>query len=330
MATCTSITKINSLADGTDVLDVVIDNDVHAYWFYEYAKALEFVNQEVIVEYRKDVYNGQLCTFIATFTIPTKVNTLTKKDNIRLYCDQIDNNSNLVFDEVQIGETKMGCIVYCISQEYKSSPNAVWMELLIRDKKMKVAKLRLFDYADKSVVLAGQYVMTSLARNKYGFQSDLIKPVTGEVAPNPEIDIAIQFIKNYFADDPVSMDYLSKTNVIGYLKEHTDYEKGYGLMRLAMELSMVDNLNNISKDLDHVAIGRALLAARGYMTKESALSDSFVNISIAMHFNWDDRTTVLQLLDVESDKSPREYEVMKSIVSTVNTIIEVRKGVKPI
>ena len=327
MAICTSITKINTLSDGTDVLDVVIDNDVHAYWFYDYAKSLEYVNQEVIVEYRKDIYGGQLCTFIATFTMPTKVNTLTKTDNIKLYCDQIDNNANLVFDEIEVGESKMGCIVYCVSQEYKSSANAVWMELLIRDKKMKVAKLRLFDYESKNVVLAGQYVMTSLSRNKYGFQSEMIKPVTGEVVPNPEIDIAKQFILNYFADDIVSMDYINQTNILNFIGEAIDYEKGYGLMRLAMELSMVENLNNISRDVDHIAIGRALLASRGHLMKQSILSDSFVNINIASRYNWDNRNTVLQLLDFENEKSPREYSVMQSIKDTVDTLINVRKGV---
>lgn len=330
MSICTSITKINTLSDGTDVLNVTIDNDVQAFWFYEYAKALEYVNKEVIVEYRKDVYNGQLCTFIATFTVPTKINTLEKKDNIRLYCDQVDNNSNLVFEEVEIGETKMGCIVYCISQEYKSSPNAVWMELLIRDKRMHVAKLRLFDYENKNVVLEGQYVMTSLSRNQYGFQSEMIKPVTGEVGPNPEIDIAKQFIMNYFADDEVSLNYISTTRVLDFLEEAIDYEKGYGLMRLAMELSMVENLVNITQDIDVSAIGRALLASRGYMTRTSALSNIVNNVNIALKYSWDNRKEVLMLLDVPSEESIPEMTIMQSIKDTVNNILEIRKGVRPI
>lgn len=330
MSICTSITKINTLSDGTDVLNVTIDNDVQAFWFYEYAKALEYVNKEVIVEYRKDVYNGQLCAFIATFTVPTKINTLEKKDNIRLYCDQIDNNSNLVFEEVEIGETKMGCIVYCISQEYKSSPNAVWMELLIRDKRMHVAKLRLFDYENKNVVLEGQYIMTSLSRNQYGFQSEMIKPVTGEVGPNPEIDIAKQFIMNYFADDEVSLNYISTTRVLDFLEEAIDYEKGYGLMRLAMELSMVDNLVNITQDIDVSAIGRALLASRGYMTRTSALSNIVNNVNLALKYSWDNRKEVLMLLDVPSEESIPEMTIMQSIKDTVNNILEIRKGVRPI
>lgn len=330
MSICTSITKINTLSDGTDVLNVTIDNDVQAFWFYEYAKAMEYVNKEVIVEYRKDIYNGQLCTFIATFTVPTKINTLEKKDNIRLYCDQVDNNSNLVFEEVEIGETKMGCIVYCISQEYKSSPNAVWMELLIRDKRMHVAKLRLFDYENKNVVLEGQYVMTSLSRNQYGFQSEMIKPVTGEVGPNPEIDIAKQFIMNYFADDEVSLNYISTTRVLDFLEEAIDYEKGYGLMRLAMELSMVDNLVNITQDIDVSAIGRALLASRGYMTRTSALSNIVNNVNLALKYSWDNRKEVLMLLDVPSEESIPEMTIMQSIKDTVNNILEIRKGIRPI
>lgn len=329
MSVCTNITTVDKLADGTDVLLVTIDDNVQAMWFYSFAKAAEFIGKDVIVDYRSDIYKGEMRTFISTFTLPTIVNTLERKDNIRLYCDQEDNNSNTCFDEIEVGDTKMGSVVYCVSQEYKSSPKAVWMELLIRDRRMRVATLRLFDYADKNVVLEGQYIMTSLTRNAYGFQSDLIKPVEGEVPPNPEISIAKQFIMNYFADDVVSLDYINKTSVLEVLEDMVDYERGYGLMRLAMELSMVDNLVNISKDLDHKAIGRALLASRGHLTRTSSLSSYVNNVNIALHYNWDNRTIVVPLLDVENENSPKEYSIMKSIKETVNTILEVRKGVQP-
>lgn len=327
MSICTSITKVDTLPDGTDVLSVVIDNDVQSLWFYSEVKAMEFVGKDVIAEYRSDVYKGNLERVISTFTMPTRINTLDKKENIRLYCDQVDNNANLIFDEVELGEAKMGCIVYCVSCEYKSSPNAVWMEMLIRDKKMHVAKLRIFDYANKEANFAGQYIMTELSRNAYGFQSTFAKPVTGEVPTNPEIDIAKQFIMNYFADDAVSLDYISTTRVLDFLSETIDYEQGYGLMRLAMELSMVDNLVNITRDIDVSAIGRALLASRGHITRTSAMSSVVNNVNIAAKFMWDNRRNVMLLLDIPGDDPIPEVAVMKSIQDTVDHILEIRKGV---
>lgn len=326
MSKCTSVTKVDTLTTGEDVLNVCIDDTTHAFWFYNYADALKFVGEEVIVEFRKDIYKGELQQFIATFVKPTYVTTLDKQVNIKLYCDQVDNNSNLSFNEVDDGETRQGCIVFCTYQEFKSSGNAVWQELIIRDKSMHTAKLRLFDPKYKDVNFVGQYVMTELSRNKYGFKSEMISPVNGQCPPNPEIEIAKKFINNYFANDTVALDFISSHNLIGALEENIDYEKGYGLMRLAMELSMVDNLNNISKDVDVTAIGHALLASRSYLTTGSVLSNSVVNVTTALHHAWPNRRVVAQLLDEALEEKPKEYLIMKSIKDTIDTILRVRKG----
>lgn len=326
MSICTGITLIEKLDNVGDLLKVTIDNTTEAFWFYDYTEALKYLNEDVIVEYRKDVYKGQLCQFIATFVLPNVVQTLSKEDNIKLYCEQEDNNSNLSFSEIQIGETRPGCIVYCTSCEFKSSANAVWQELIIRDKSMHTAKLRLFDYSNKAADFAGQYVMTELSRNKFGFQSELINPINGEVPPNPEIEIAKTFIRNYFATDSIALSYMTSQNILGHLEESIDYEKGYGLMRLAMELSMVDSLSNTSKDVDLKSIGQALLASRGYLARNSVLSSSVNNVILAYNVNWDNKALVLQLLDTLSDSDLPERKVMQSIQSTVNVLLEVRKG----
>lgn len=326
MSKCTSITKIDTLSNGTDVLNVTIDDVTSALWFYDYAEALKYVGQDVIVEYRQDVYNGALQLFIATFVIPTVVQTLDKQDNIKLFCDQVDNFSNLSFNEIEIGETRQGCIVYCTACEFKSSNAAVWQELTIRDRSMHTAKLRLFDYDNKAADFAGQYIMTELSRNKYGFQSELINPVNGECPPNPEIAIAIQFIHNYFCDDEVSMSYIENTKVLDFLKDVIDYEKGYGLMRLAMELSIVDSMQNVSRDVDYSAIGRALLASRGHVCSKSVLSPTFNNMVVAHKYMWDNRKKVLQLLDENLEEKVPEYAIMQHIKSMVSAILDVRKG----
>ena len=95
MSICTGITLVETLASGDELLKVVIDNTTEAFWFYRYADAVKYLNEEVIVEYRKDVYKGQLCQFIATFVRPTVIQTLSATDNIKLYCDQEDNTHHL-------------------------------------------------------------------------------------------------------------------------------------------------------------------------------------------------------------------------------------------
>lgn len=326
MAICSSIKLVENDVVGGDLLRVTIDNTETAYWFYNYADAMQYVGQEVIVQYRKDIYKGELVQFIKTFVVPTAVTTLEKKDNIKLYIDQVDNNSNISFSDIAIGETAQGCIVYCTHSEFKSSKNAVWQEFIIRDKAMHTAKLRVFDYANDSADMSGQYIMTALSRNKYGFQSDFVAPANGTVANNPEIDIAINFIENYFSTDVAAMTYINKTQLIEHLKEVIDYEKGYALMRLAMELSMVESLENVTKDVDLNAIGRAILCSYGHYTRTSVLSDSVANVTLALQFPFENKTTVVPLLDVALEEKPKEYEVMHSIQSAVAAILEVRKG----
>lgn len=328
MSICTSIEKMNDVRDSYELLKVTIDNSVAAYWFYDYAESLKYLDQEVIVEYRDEIYHGELCKFIKTFVLPTVVQTLDKKENIKLYCDIEDNQSNLSFSEIVDGETRPGCIVYCVDCQFKSSSNAVWQELTIRDRSMHIAKLRLFNYDNKAANFKGSYVMTELSRNKFGFRSELISPISGEVAPNPELKIARQYIMSYFSNDPVSMQYITETSVLDYLSEDIDYERGYGLVRLATELSMVDAMYNMTKDVDLSAIGRALLCMRGYLTHVSVLSKSVNSIMVAMKYMWDNRKTVILLLDNPQDEYPLpERAIMESIRTTVNTMIDLRKGV---
>lgn len=327
MSKCTEIKLVEKLPSGTDVLNVVIDGTTSAYWFFDYAKAMEFVGKDVIVEYRQEVYKGDLVQCINTFVTPNVVTTLDKQSNIKLYVDQEDNFSNVSFSEIEVGERRPGAIVYCTHSEYKSSNAAVWMELIIRDRSMHTAKLRLFDYQNKDINFSGKYVMTELVRSKYGFQSEVINPVPGEDKKNPEIPLAIQFIKNYFADDPVTLDYLSKTNLLNTMEDIIDYEKGYSLMRLAMELAIVDGMNNISKDVDLKAIGIALLVENGHLLKNSVLSSYFNNVALALNFKWPNRDKVLQLIDAPADDPIDEYVIMQSIKNMVDTLLKIRKGI---
>lgn len=324
MSVCTAIEKVRTDHNG-DLLRVTIDNTVTALWFYDYADSLQFLNQEVIVEYRNDILDGTMQQFIKTFVRPRVVTTLDKVDNFKLYVEQEDNNANVSFNEIESGDTKHGAIVFCSCCEIKSSKHASWLELLIRDKFMHVAKLRLFNY-DTKEDFTGHYICCSLERNQYGFKTDRIVPAGGDIAENKEISVAKQFVENFFAGDLTGSDYLYKTNLLNAFDEHVDYEKGYGVVRLAMELSLVDAMANVTKDFDLQSVGYVILCRYGYLTRNSVLSAEANNLFIAQQFMFPNRQCVVKCLDVLNDERPAEATLVDSIVNTVDSILKVRKG----
>lgn len=324
MSVCTSIEKVGN-CQGTDLLQVTIDNSVVAYWFYDYADSLQFLDKEVIVDYRNDIYEGQMRQFIKTFVMPTVVNTLDRDAGFKLFIDQEDNRSNTSFNEVNIGETKYGCIVFCSKQELKSSNSATWFEYIIRDKFMRCAKLRVFDPATNDN-FEGQYIHCDLSRNKFGFQTDSIVSVGGEMAVNKEISVAQQYVKNLFAEDSAANEYLNKTSLLGMLEEVVDYEKGYAVVRLAMELAMADALRNITKDVDVQAICHALMCKYGHYTRSSILSEQVNNVFIAQQVMFPNRRAVVLCLDVTNTERPDEAKIYQHIIDTVDSILRIRKG----
>ena len=185
MPVCTSIEKLKEVSEDTDILRVVIDNDVKAYMIFNYAESLVFLNEEVIVSYRKDIYEGKIELFINTLTIPVKITTLDKDKGIKLFTEQSDNNSNVSFMDLAPGSNMLGAIMYCISSSYESSDRAVWLELKVRDKAGRVAKLRLFDPEFGVAKFDGMYIKASIKRNDYGLSTREIRPMDLEFPPNP-------------------------------------------------------------------------------------------------------------------------------------------------
>lgn len=327
MSVCTNITQVPNTNYGEDLLQVTIDNDITAFWFYNYADSLKYLNQEVIVDYRQEILNGNKVQFINTFCLPVKVTTLDKTSGIKLFIDQEDNQSNVSFNAIEVGRTEYGCIVYCSAQEFKSSANAVWMELIIRDRLMRTAKMRIFDYEDKKIVLAGRYIRADLSKSKYGFQTQMAVALDLEVNPNAEIEIATEFIRNYFADDTEALNYINKVRLIESLNDVVDYEKGYALVRLATELSFVDAMKNVSKDVDLRTLGRVILTSYGFHTRTSSLSPSINNVILVTQFHFEDKTAIAQCLDVGLTEHSSVYNVWKRIQELTSTLLEVRKGV---
>ena len=326
MAVCTSISLVKHLNDDCDLLQVTIDNSVNAYWIYSYADSGKYLNQEVIVDYRQDMLDGRLERFIATFIVPSVIQTLDATQDFKLFTDAVDNYSNVSFNDIQPGENCAQCIIYCTKSEYKTSPKAVWHELTVRDRNFRIATVRIFDYDVRNLELAGSYIRCDLARNKYGFQTDFVSTVNQECPPNPEIELAKTYVLNYFSNNTAAQTFMTKFDIINTLLRACDYEIGYGFVRMAMELSMVNSMRNITNDIDIDIIAEAILTSRGYLSRNSKLSSNVNNIMMAMSFPWKDKEKLLQLLDFESDLP--EAKVLKNVKATVDELLEIRKGIE--
>ena len=333
MAVCTSITKLEELSADTDIMRVVIDNDVEAYMIYNYAQSLQFVNQEVVVSYRKDVYKGKVETFINTLTIPVKVTALSREDNIKLFVQQRDNNSNCCLGDIREGESMVKAVLYCIESKYESSVKAVWLTLKVRDRAGRVAFLRLFDYDSRDANYSGMYIRANIKRTKYGFNTDMIEPVDVEFSPNPEIDIAVKYIQTYFLDDAYMKGVMASSKLLERMREYVDVELGYSLVRMAVELDILDELKNILDEVNFKALGYAIVMRYGFIAKSGLkqFSPRLKSVTFALQHNLpgDVVTTVLMILDEDSTdvQAIPEKNVYNNILSLADSIIKAKKEV---
>lgn len=326
MSVCTGIKLVQKIDDITDILLVTIDNEVDAYMIYSYAECLKFLNEEVIVSYRKDIYEGRIEQFINTLTIPTRVTALDRTENIKLFCDIDDNNSNVCFSDIQLGETFIGAIMYCVDCQYESSNKAVWMTIKVRDKSGRVAKVRLFDYTTEGLVYNGIYVKADIKKTKFGFNTDAITPMELDYPPNPEIEIAKDYIRNYFADDAFMCNVFNVTSILDHMEMYISLEKGYELVRLAIQLDILGGLRNCFDDIDFKAISYALVFGYGYITKSglSEYSPELRTTTFALQNSANSR--VLKILDNGTVDEPiRERDVYKKILALAESVVTIKK-----
>lgn len=325
MSKCTSVTLVERLNATDDLMEVMIDDIVKSYMIGSYGDTLKFVDQDVIVTYRRDIYKGNIEQFIDTFTIPTRVNILTRDENIKLYVDQEDNLSNVCFVDIREGEVKSNAEVYCVSHEYESSPNATWAVLVIRDKLMRLSKLRLFDYEYNTHNFAGRYIRTDLRRTKYGFVTQIVTPLERAATLNPEVTVAQAFIMKTFEDDEEVLHIISKYNMLERMKDYVDKEAGYVLVRIAIELSIAAEMSNITNVINTRVLQEAILLSYLYtINLDSDYSNNFRNMALTSQESFPNKAIVMRILD---GKDIPETALLKSIKSMAETILFLKKGI---
>ena len=329
MSKCTSIEKVSVLSDGTDILRVTIDDAVEALWCYPYADAIQFLDQEVIVDYFQNIYDGQPRQFVKNFVVPRKLNVIEQQETLKLFTYDIDNQSNVNFSDIDPGATQNAAIVYCIAQQIKSSTNAIWLELTIRDRSRKVAVTRIFDFDKSNVDFEGNYLIMDLShKQNYGFNTTQAAVYPGEFSENPEITVAKQFIQRLFAQDANASAYLGKTLLLDRLNDVVDYERGYAVVRLAQELCLCDQLHNMTYDVDVDSIMYAILCSYGHHITSNGFSDNMNDTLLAAKFQWPNAQLVIHLLDPGFGDRLNERTIYDNIKATVDNILYIHKAVR--
>lgn len=333
MSKCTSVVKVKTGYDGSDLVKVTIDDEITAYMFTDYTACLEFLNQEVIVTFDKDIIEGKIEQVIRTFTVPVKATVLAREDNIKLFCNEIDNNSNICFCDITEGTVFPGAVMYVTKTEYKMSERASWIAFYVRDKIGKVSVLRLFDYDRAEINYSGMYIKASIRKSIGGFVTSEVRNVDYDYPTNPEIAIARSFIETYFIGDDTINEIINRTKLLEYMSKYIDTEKGYLLVRTAVQLDILQGLRNDFNDINFTAVAYAILLNNGYITKdqEKGFSKGFMSSVFVLQAKLpkDISEIVIKIIDPGQDDNTAspERRVYDSVLRLAETVILVKKGV---
>lgn len=329
MPICKSITKIDNLDESTDVLRVEISPDIEALMMFNSNEALQYVGKEVIVTYRKDMWKGEIVPFINTITIPVMVNSLVREDNVRFFVNEQDNYATVNFLDIDKRTTIPGARVYCVSQEFDSGAKT-FVKLRIRDKLGRTAIARLFDYDTDNVDFAGRYIKCDLKKNQYGFVTTYVAPTNETLPSNPELDIAEKYILATCSDKPELLKMMDATSYISKIRNYVSIERGYEIVRLALELSMCGELPNMTDTVDLRALEWAFLMDKTYTQygQDRAYSENFLNTNgvAAASMASSRKKKVINIIDTNGVPSA-EKEIYNSIRHMVQAVIASRKEV---
>ena len=316
MALCEAITKIKEVG-GNDLLQVTVDGQT-AYWMYTYADAVKFLNKEVDVEYHSDFLDGKVAKFVSNIVEPQVIQTVDKVENIRLYSNQVDNESNVSFNDCVEGETIPSAKVFCLQMEYASSTKAKWAQLTIRDRSMRTAICRVFDYESTDPDLTGSYVCCDLMLTKYGFNADCVTPVSGISTADQDKVLAKTYIENVLASHPIMKAFADKHAITANLEAMHNTE----LIRLASELEISRTLMNVSGAYDVLSIQEALLCSYIYAENpDSVMSHETLAIIHAISTKWENKQLVCQILDPAAN--PETYVKERLLYHKVRELADV-------
>ena len=321
------IELLESLNDQTDVLKVGFDDDSEALMFYKYGDSLKFVNQEVIVDFRSEYYHGRVWDAVNTLVEATKIHTVDAEADVKLFAKEVDDYSNVVFADLEDGDNSLGSIMFCTDQRREASDKARWISLTVRDKNMKYATLRIFNYDTNAANLVGQYIMCDISKSAYGLSTKSITKCDFVAKDSEDVVLSEQYVARSISDCEDLVTFNDKYSYINSMKNYVETFKGAPLIRLAMELSQLQCYKNCLSDVNFSLLKHAIVMSYGYtLTKNSALSRKVTNIIKTMnpvleHYN---KIAVILDDDETNDELKKEKIIYRAIKTCGDDLMKVR------
>jgi len=326
--TLTALSELKAWDADTSLYLCTFDNGVkEAYANMLRSTALEFLDQRVIVDFRKDMYEGNIVDFVNTLTRVSQVNVLERVHNLRLYSEPTDNMCNIDFRDIENGTLINNAVVYCTQHVYEDSAKASWARLTVLDRGRRVSSIRLFTPDSRKENFAGRYIKCDLKKTAYGLQTQDIIVLDGVYPTNPDIDIAKEFIVSTLRDDTKLCAYMDSIQLINSLSNYVSLEKGFELVRLAMELDLAVEMTNLSPSINIELIKRAIVVSYSHLTKANlALTPLVKNTILLAYSEFNSDVQLFQMLD-DNEEESAERLMLKRIKETVSTLIDTTKGV---
>ena len=323
----TTITPIERVNSEAFLYEISFADSTSALMLCREGDAMQYLNQDVDVDFREDMYKGKICSFVNTIAQRMVVNTITRQNNVKLFSETFDPASNVVFADINIGDTVRNAIVYCNKVKFDSSLKADWIDLTVSDKNRRVSHIRIFSPDTENINFAGRYIKCDLRKNKYGLSTQDIVCCEGELPSNPEVDIAESYIVQTFNDNAAMKAMLDSSNVLAFMKEYIGFEKGSLLLTAAMEIDIAKELTNVTPSVNVDELMRAFICDKLWVLNASArYPREFLCIHTALRYKEAFPPNTIDIICEKPANESPEREVYLRVKELVATITKMRKG----
>lgn len=324
---CTAVNKIKDISNEYSLLKIEFDGGLlSSYMIANYTQTLDFINKDVEVTFRQDLFEGKLEQFVNNIVVIATVNTLDKTDNFKLFSDKKDSLSNVCFADLQPGQVVNNAILYCTEHIYEDSAKAYWANLTVLDSCYRVRHLRLFSPKNREANFSGSYIKCDIRVTPYGLTTEDIYPQDQMPHVNPEVTIAKEYVLRVVADDEKLQEYINSLHLLDILEQTVYKEKGYALVCLARELYVMFELSNLTNTFNLVDLKRAIVASYGHYAYPSFECSNTVTSALALIKSpLRQEANLYRILDAEKNKETPERKIYLQIKEFVKTLTSIVK-----
>lgn len=332
-----NISIIRHLKDNLDLCEIQIDFDTLKI-FYDANELMQFINKDVTYTVRPDVVDGVATEVICELAILTTIQTVSSSENVKLIPEGNRRTMcNVEAKNLRFGEFYSNCIALMSKFEFGSSGKAKWFDCTMVDAVSKEFIVRLFtsntERMEMEAILSthlGRYNVFDVKYTKFGLQTEEFVCLDDTVEESPEVVVAKEIVANLINSDTALSEYNKRYDFINNMSSLIDGEPGYGLVRIASELYMINAIDSISTDLDIKAMKRAVVCSRGYLLPhKTAWSRPMLNVNKCMSIGElkSDKELMLILDVLSEEEASSTKQTYIKIRGLVNDIIKIRRGV---